>query len=152
MRSWGVAIAGIAALGACSLPAADKQSDQIARGFYEELRTGADLTADPHLDAALKTPAATAALAQFRSQLPAQPATKVNNTGWNYASSLGEGSSAQLSHAYVYPDRTIDVQTVLRKAPGQTSWMIVGFEAEREGSALTPFQIGAPSKSASDSN
>ena len=140
------------ALAACHLPAGDKESDQIARTLYDELRSGADLARDPHIGAALKTDDAKAQIAQLHALLPAAAPTSVQNTGWNYASTAGAGASAQIAHAYVYPDRTIHVQTVLRKAPGQASWTIIGFEAERDGATGEPIILGTAPKSASDTD
>jgi len=144
------ALALALALAACSLPAADKQSDQIARTFYDELRTGADLDRDAHVGAALKTEDAKAEIAALRVWLPKTAPASVKNTGWNYASSTGAGAWAQLAHAYAYPDRTIRVQTVMQKAPGQSSWSVIGFEAERDGAAAGPIIIGTPPRDASD--
>jgi hypothetical protein len=144
----GLAIAAVAALGACSLPTADKESDAAARAFYGEIRSGADLSRDPHLDPALTTPQAAAALAALREWAPGQTPTQVDNTGWSIDSTAGQGSQAQLSYAYVYPSATVHVQTVLHKLPGQTSWSIVGFEANAAtGPAIA---VGVPPKSASD--
>ena len=144
----GLALAALAALGGCSLPAADKESDTIARAFYGEIRSGADLSHDPHLDPALTTPEAATALAAVREWAPGQAPTQVNNTGWSVDSTAGQGSQAQLSYAYVYPAGTVHVQTVLRKLPGQTTWTIVGFEANAAtGPAIT---VGVPPKSPGD--
>lgn len=144
----GLAFAALAALCACSLPTADKESDAAARAFYSEIRSGADLGRDPHLDPALATPEAAAALAAVREWAPGQTPTQVNNTGWSFKSNAGQGSEAQLSHAYVYPSATVHVQTVLRKLPGQTTWTIVGFEANAAtGPAIT---VGVAPKSPSD--
>jgi hypothetical protein len=122
----------LALLAACNIPAADKQSDAIARAFFAEIRSGADLSRDPHVDPALTTPEAAAALARVRDWAPGAAPTKVNNAGWSYNSTVGQGSIAQLSHAYVYPVASVRVQTVLRKLPGQTTWTVVGFEANAE--------------------
>lgn len=144
----GVAFAALAMLCACSLPAADKESDTIARAFYGEIRSGADLSRDPHLDPALATPEAAAALAAVREWATGQTPTQVNNTGWSVDSTAGQGSQAQLSYAYVYPSATVHVQTVLRKLPGQTTWTIVGFEANAAtGPAIA---VGVLPKSPSD--
>ncbi|HVN02050.1 MAG TPA: hypothetical protein VMT68_17755 [Caulobacteraceae bacterium] len=129
------------ALAACSLPVADKQSDAVARAFYDELRAGADLTRDPHLDPALKPAAAALSPADVRAQIPSGPPTKVNVTGWNYNTSSGEGSNARLSHDYVYAGRTVHVMTGLRKYPGQADWTIVGFRAIADGAAQ-PILLG----------
>jgi hypothetical protein len=131
----------LASLAACALPVADKQSDADARAFYDELRTGADLSKDANLDPTLKAAAAALAPADVRAQIPATAATKVNVTGWNYASSSGDGSKATLSHDYVYAGRTVHVMTGLHKYPGQTVWTIVGFRAIADGAAQ-PILLG----------
>ena len=143
-----LALPALALLGACSLPSADKQSDAIARAFYGEVRSGADLSRDPHLDPALTTPEAAAALAGVRAWAPGQAPTQVSNTGWSVDSNAGQGSEAELSYAYVYPAATVHVQTVLRKLPGQTTWTVVGFEANAPtGPAVA---VGVPPKRPSD--
>jgi hypothetical protein len=146
-----LALASFVLVAACALPTADKQSDALARAFYSEVRSNADLARDPHLDPALTTPEAAAALARVRDWAPGAAPTKVTNTGWSYNSNAGQGSQAQLSHAYVYPGgATVHVQTVLRKLPGQTNWTIVGFEANADtGPAVA---VGVPPKSPSDND
>jgi hypothetical protein len=136
-------IAAAAALSACSLPVIDKESDGIARAFFDEVRSGADLTRDTHVDPSLETPAAAAGFAAIRALLPPGAPTKVNNTGYNFNSSTGTGSSARLSHQYVYGARSITIQTVMRKAPGGTVWFVVGMEADL-GGAQAPIIVGAP--------
>ena len=144
----GLAFAALAALGACSLPAADKESDALARAFYGEVRAGADLSRDPHVDPALATPQAAAQLAAVRAWAPGQAPEQINNAGWSYNSSLGQGAVAQLSHAFVYAGATVHVQTVLRKLPGQTAWTVVGFEANAENGPAVA--LGVQPKSAGD--
>jgi hypothetical protein len=133
----------VAALSACSLPVVDKQSDAIARAFFDEVRTGADLTRDSHVDPLLETPTAAAAFAQIRSLLPPGAPTKVNNTGFNFNSSSGTGANARLSHQYVYGERSITIQTVLKKPPGGTVWFVVGMEADL-GGTQPAIIVGAP--------
>jgi hypothetical protein len=113
-------------LGACSLPAADKESDADARQLYEEIRTGADLSQDPHLADFLKTPDHLAELAAWKSMLPPGSPDKIENRSWNYNATT-EGSVATLTHAYVYKDNTVFAETVLRKGPGEKAWTIAGF-------------------------
>jgi hypothetical protein len=127
------ALAAALALGACSLPVMDKQSDAVARAFFDEVRTGADLSHDSHVGPSLQTPAAAADLAQIRAQLPAGPPTKVNNTGFSYNSDMATGATARLSHQYVYGARLVTIQTFLRKPPGATIWFVVGLEADIGG-------------------
>jgi hypothetical protein len=137
-----VPLLAVLALGACNLPVADKESDALARGLYDELRTGADLARDPHLDPSLRAAAAALPPAVVRAQVPRGPWTKLNVTGWNYASSSGAGANATLSHDYVYPGRTVHVMTALHKDPGQAAWTIVGFRAIADG-ADQPIVLGA---------
>ena len=137
-----LALAALTALAACSLPAPDKQSEAVARAFYAEVRSNADLSHDRRLDPALTTPEAAAALAKVRDWAPGAAPTKVNDAGWAFDSTAGQGSRAQLSHAYVYAGATVHVQTVLRKLPGQPEWTIVGFEANADtGPAVS---VGVP--------
>ena len=143
-----IILSGFAAVSACSLPAADKESDGIARAFFSEVRGGQDLSRDPHVDPALTTATAQAALAQVRAWSPGAAPTQVNNAGWSYNGNAGSGSTAQLSHAYVFPGRTVRVQTVLRKLPGQTSWTVIGFEANTDSGPAV--MVGTPPKSGSD--
>ncbi|MGA0602184.1 hypothetical protein ACO2Q3_15865 [Caulobacter sp. KR2-114] len=116
----------ILALGACSLPAADKESDAEARKLYDEIRTGADLREDPNLADFLRAPDKLADLAAIKGELPAGEPTKVENRSWNY-NTTNDGSVATLVHAYVYPDNTVMAETVLRKTKGEKSWTIAGF-------------------------
>lgn len=114
------------ALGACSLPTADKESDAEARQLYQEIRTGADLSQDPNLDDSLKTPERLAQLAQVKALLPPGEPSKVENRSWNY-NTMTSGSVATLVHAYIYPKGTVLAETVLRKDTGDKSWRIAGF-------------------------
>jgi hypothetical protein len=148
MRWREIALTAPVVLAACSIPAGDKQSDGVARAFYAEVRSNADLSRDPHVDPALATPAAAAELAAVRAWAPGEAPKQVNNTGWSYNSSLGQVAVAQLSHAYVYAGDTVHVQSVLHKLPGQMTWTIVGFEANAEhGPAVT---VGVQPKGAGD--
>jgi len=138
------------AIGACSLPVVDKQSDGVARAFFEKIRTNEDPVHDAHLDPSLQTPIAAAGFAQIQASLPPGAPTKVNNAGFSYNSSSGTGSVARLSHQYVYGARTITIQTFMKKPPGGTSWFIVGIEFD-PGGAQPAIQVGAePASSSSD--
>ena len=128
-----VTFAAALAMAACSLPVVDKQSDGVARAFFEEIRTGADLGRDSHVDPSLQTPIAAEGFAQIRSLLPPGAPSKVNNTGFSYASSSGTGSTARLSHQYVYGARTITIQTFMKRPTGGASWFIYAVEADLGG-------------------
>ncbi len=146
-----LALLAVVALVACALPTPDKESDAAARGFFDEVRTGADLSRDPHVDASLLTPDAAASIAQIRAALPAGAPTGVSNSGWSYNSSAATGARAQLSHAYKFGARSITIQTVLAKPPGGTLWRIVGVEADL-GGAAAPIVAGAAPKSDTNSD
>ncbi|HZZ90217.1 MAG TPA: hypothetical protein VFE13_17945, partial [Caulobacteraceae bacterium] len=111
----------------------DKESDGIARHVFDEIRSGGDVTADPHLDASIRTPLASMGFAQIRSQLPPGPPTKVNNAGFSYNSSSGTGSTARLSHQYAWGPRSVTIQTFLKKPPGGTAWFVTAVEADLGG-------------------
>ena len=116
----------VLALAACSLPAADKQTDAEARQLYQEIRTGADLSRDPNLAEDLKAPDRLAELAGVKALLPPGEPSKVENRAWNYQTTTG-GSVATLVHAYIYGKRTVLAETVLRKGSGDKTWSIAGF-------------------------
>jgi hypothetical protein len=139
------------ALAACSLPVADKESDGIARHVFDEIRTGADVAADPHLDPSLRTPLASMGFAQIHAQLPPGPPTKVNNTGFSYNSSSGTGSNARLSHQYVWGARSVTIQTFLKKPPGGTVWFVTAVEADL-GGANPAIVVGTEPSAATSSD
>jgi hypothetical protein len=122
------ALAAATALGACSLPAADKESDSEARALFEEIRTGADIAQDAHLTPELKTPDRLQEFADLKAHLPATAPTKVENRSWKY-NSTNDGSIARLVHAYIYPGHTVFTETVLKKGRGEAHWIIAGFHA-----------------------
>jgi hypothetical protein len=135
-------------------PAACRWSTRRAtasRAFFEEVRTGADLTRDPHVDPSLETPVAAAGFSQIRAHLPPGAPTKVNNAGFNFNSSSGTGATAALSHQYVYGARTITIQTFMKKPPGGTRWFVVGVEADL-GGVEPAIVVGTPLGSGSDAN
>ena len=130
-------------VGACNLPAADKESDAAAQRLYTELRTGADLAADPALGAELKTPDAIAQLAEIRPHLPVGAPGKVTRRSWKYNVDTN-GSWAELTHAYDYPNGTVIADSVLHKAPGQKAWQVVGFHVKVEPNAPGAAKPAAP--------
>jgi hypothetical protein len=141
--------AGLAAA-ACSLPVADKESDGIARTFFDEVRAGADFGRDTHVDPSLETPIASEGFARIRTLLPPGPPPKVNNTGYSYNTSSGVGSMARLSHQYVWGARDVTIQTFMKKPPGGTNWVIYALEADL-GGAQPAIVVGTePPTSSSD--
>jgi hypothetical protein len=144
------ALAAGLATAACSLPVADKESDGAARALFDEVRTGADLGHDTHVDPSLETPIAAEGFARIRSLLPPGAPSKVNNTGYSYNSSTGVGSMARLSHQYVWGARDVTIQTFMKKPPGGTNWVIYALEADL-GGAQPAIVVGTePPSSAND--
>ena len=147
-----VALAASLAAAACSLPVADKESDGIARAFFGEVRAGADLSRDAHVDPSLQTPITGEGFARIRSLLPPGSPTKVNNTGYSYNSSSGTGSMARLSHQYGWGARNVTIQTFMKKPPGGTNWVIYALEADL-GGAQPAIVVGTePAPGSSDNN
>src|SRR5580658_9029929 len=142
--------AGLAA-SACHLPVENKESDDIARRFFDEVRTGADLGPDTHVDPSLETPSGEESFARIRTMLPPGPPTKVNNTGYDYSTSTGAGSTARLSHQYVWGARDVTIQTFMKKPPGGTNWVIYAVEADL-GGAQPPIVVGAEPAPSSSSD
>ena len=66
------AIFVVLALAACkpAAPSLDPAADPIARAFYDDVRRGADLDAEPHLAHELKNPTTEAQIAEFRQVIP----------------------------------------------------------------------------------
>jgi hypothetical protein len=126
-----IALALALALAACSLPTVDKDADAAARGLYDEIRTGADISKDPRLGAELRNPEALAQLAEVRAHIPTAAPTKVENRSYEFNTTTS-GSTASLTHAYEYPGGTVLADTTLQKAPGQKTWSIVGFHVKVE--------------------
>ncbi len=145
-----VALAAGLLIAACNLPVVDKESDGVAKAFFDEVRTGADLSRDGHVDPSLRTPITDQGFARIRSLLPPGPPTKVNNTGFSYNSSSGTGSTARLSHQYVWGARNVTIQTFMKKPPGGTNWVVYALEADL-GGAQPAIVVGTePAPSSSD--
>lgn len=127
--SWATILACLA-VAACSLPTIDKQADAEARTLYEQIRTGADLSASPNLAPDLRQPATLAQLAAVRASLPPGAPTATTNRSWSINAGTG-GTQAVLVHAYSYPAQTVLAETVLRKDKAG-AWLIVGFHVTFE--------------------
>lgn len=123
-------------LAACSLPTVDKVADAKARGLYEQIRTGADLSGSADLAPDLKTPAALVQLAAVKAALPPGAPTAAVNRSWSINAGTG-GTTATLVHAYSYPTQTVLAQTVLAKGRDKV-WKITGFHVRFEGLTVPP--------------
>jgi hypothetical protein len=142
-RLWMLGAALALMLGACNLPAADKASDAAAKRLYEEIRTGADISADPTVGPELKTPEAVAQLQEIRPHLPTGAPTGVTRRSWKYNVDT-TGSWAELTHAYAYPNGVVIADSVLRKKKGEDTWEVVGFHVKVEPNAPGQVKTAAP--------
>ena len=133
MRTLLVMITACLALAACSLPTLDKAADAKARALYEQVRTGADLGANPDLSPDLRKPEVLAQLAAIKASLPEGAPTAAVTRSWSINAGTG-GTNAVLVHAYSYPSQTVLAQTVLAKGNGG-AWRIIGFHVTFEGLA-----------------
>jgi hypothetical protein len=120
----------ILALAACAPAAApqlDPNAEVIARQFYEEVKSGGDLTADEHMAHELKNPTSEEQLALFRALIPDEPARSIDLESWD-AKTDSSGTTTRLTINYGYSDRTLVAQTALFKSPGGKDPVIVGFQ------------------------
>jgi hypothetical protein len=115
-------------------PAPDPNADAIARQFFDEVRTGADLENDPHLAHELKNPTTEAQIAEFRALIPAEPYKSVELRS-SSVSSDSAGTTTKLADVYAYGDRALLVQTALFKSPAGVEPVIVGFRVDPDTGA-----------------
>ena len=108
-------------------PQLDPKAEVIARQFYEDVRNGADLSANTHLAHELKNPTSEEQLAMFRSMIPDEPAHSIDVDNWD-AKTDSDGTTTRLTIDYGYGDRTLVAQTALFKSPGGQDPVIVGFQ------------------------
>jgi hypothetical protein len=125
--------AGIAALGlalaACkpAAPTPDPAAAPMAGEFYDEVRNGGDIEADPHVAHELKNPTSEDQIAEFKALIPADSPSAIDTQSED-SQTTSEGTLTRLSQIYRYSDRTLLVQTALFKAPSGTEPVIVGFK------------------------
>jgi hypothetical protein len=104
----------------------DPNADPIARQFFEEIRAGGDLDADPHLAHELKNPTTEDQIAQFRALIPAEPYRSVELRTFDVKTD-STGVTTKLMDVYNYGDHVLVAQTALFKSPGGVDPVIVGF-------------------------
>lgn len=121
----------VAALAACkaAAPTLDPAADPIARAFYDDVRRGADLDAEPHLAHELKNPTSEQQIAQFRQIIPPDAQGAVELKSWD-ARTDSTGTTTRLTHVYHYGDRVLVAQTALFKSPSGVDPVIVGFQVQ----------------------
>ncbi len=130
MPRFAAALALIVLASACkpaAAPQLDPSAEVIARQFYEDVRNGADLSANTHLAHELKNPTSEEQLAMFRSLIPDEPARSIDLDNWD-AKTDTDGTTTRLTIDYGYGDRTLVAQTALFKSPGGVDPVIVGFQ------------------------
>jgi hypothetical protein len=114
------------ALAACQPAAAPVDADPIARQFYEEVRTGGDLDADPHLAHELKNPTTEDQIARFRALIPVEPPRSIELRSSDVTVD-NTGTTTRITEIYHYADRDLLAQTALFKSPSGVDPVIVGF-------------------------
>ena len=128
-------LAGALALVACQAPkpTLDPEAQPIAHAFFDEVRSGGDLSADTHLAHELKTPATVEELAEFKSMIPTDPPASVTLKSWD-AKIDNTGTTTRIAEIYDYVDHKLLVQTAFFKSPGGRDPVIVGFDVKDGGS------------------
>ncbi len=109
-------------------PPLDPQAEPIARAFFDEVRTGANLDASPHLAHELKNPTTEDQLNDFRDLIPPQQQPTSIQLKSSQVQVDSTGTTTRLAEAYTYPDRTLIVQTALFKSPSGVLPVIIGFK------------------------
>jgi hypothetical protein len=122
-----LAILALAACKPAEAPQLDPSAEVIARQFYEEVKSGADLNTDVHMARELKNATSEEQLALFRSMIPDEPARSIDLETWD-AKTDSSGTTTRLTIDYGYSDRTLVAQTALFKSPGGKDPVIVGFQ------------------------
>jgi len=126
------AVLGLAvlALAACKPPAPttlDPKADPIARAFFDEVRRGADIDADPHLAHELKNPTSEDQISQFRALIPAEPPSSVDLKDATFVTDT-VGTTTKLTDVYHFANKDLVVQTALFRSPSGVEPVIVGFQ------------------------
>ena len=130
-------VLGLAPLGlaltACkpAQPPLDPSAEVVARQFFEDVRSGADLDAEPHLAHELKNPTTEAQIAHFRTMIPGDPPRSIELRTWD-AKTDSAGTTTRLTEAYGYGDHTLIAQFALFKSLSGQDPVIVGFNLTDE--------------------
>lgn len=124
---------GLVVVAACqpAKPTLDPHAEVIARQFFEDVRSGADLDAEPHLAHELKNPTTEAQIAHFRTMIPDDPPRSIELRTWD-AKTDSAGTTTRLTEAYAYGDHTLVAQFALFKSPSGEDPVIVGFQLSDE--------------------
>ena len=109
----------------------DPNAELICRQFFEDVKSGADLGAEPHLAHELKNPTTEAQIAAFRAMIPEEPASSITLKTWD-AKTDSAGTTTRLTEAYGYSGHTLIAQFALFKSPSGQDPVIVGFNLSDE--------------------
>jgi len=133
----GIILALALGLAACkpAKPPLDESAEMIARSFFEEVRNGDDIMADPHVARELKNPTSLQQIAEFRAMIPSGLPSRVEVEDYDVKTD-DTGTTTRMSVAYRYAATTILAQTALFKAPSGHEPVIVGFK-------ITPQPLGS---------
>jgi hypothetical protein len=121
-----VAAVALAACKPAGPPPLDPNADAFARQLFDEVRTGADLAADPHLAHELKNPTTEEQITQFRTLIPNEPPRSVELRD-STVTQDSTGATTKLTDVYHYADKDLIAQTALFKSPSGVDPVIVGF-------------------------
>src|SRR5215469_6440219 len=107
-------------------PTLDPNAEVICRQFFEDVKNGVDLDAEPQVAHELKNPTSEAQLAADRAMIPAEPASSITLQSWD-ATANSVGVTTRLTLAYGYAGHTLIVRCALFKSPSGKEPVIVGF-------------------------
>ena len=107
-------------------PPLDPNAELICRQFFEDVRNGVDLDAEPHLAHELKNPTTEAQIAGFRAMIPDEPASSITLRSWD-AKTDSAGATTRLTIAYGYAGHTLVAHCALFKSPSGQDPVVVGF-------------------------
>ncbi len=109
----------------------NREADEAAKALFTQIRTGADISQDQRFGEDLRR-ADPAALQRIRAIIGSGEPMRVDNRGFSFNTNQN-GGIAELTHAYIFADRTIIARTNLRRPPGAPRWLVVGIDVNRQG-------------------
>ena len=107
-------------------PTLDPNAEVICRQFFEDVKNGVDLAAEPQVAHELKNPTSEAQIAAYRAMIPEEPARSITLQSWD-ATTNSTGTTTRLIEAYGYSGHSLVVRCALFKSPGGRAPVIVGF-------------------------
>ena len=104
----------------------DPNAEVICRQFFEDVKNGASLDAEPQVAHELKNPTSEAQIAAYRAMIPSEPASSITLRSWD-AKTDSAGVTTRLTEAYGYSGHTLVAHCALFKSPSGQDPVIVGF-------------------------